>query len=190
MTLESVCDLVLLVGGAYFMIGRIIDSWAKPTSKLKKKKQERKEQEFEKVLDKVMPKYFEKHDLETRDKYLSDRMNYLNEIKQEVISELTCTAQSTLEEIKNINLGQNEDIKLLHSNLEVLAQGTKDMLRQRIMTIYREYKHKQALPIAIREALDELYKDYKAQGGNSYIDKYYNRMLKWKVIYETEYEEE
>lgn len=186
MTLESICDLIILVGGAYFMVGRLIDSWAKPTSKLRKRKQERERKNLEEVLDAVMPKYFEKHDLETRDKYLSDRLRYLNEIKQEVLND----TQVTLEEIRDINLGQNADIQFLHKDLEVLNQGTKDMLRQRIMGIYREYRCRQAFPIYIKEALDELYKDYKAEGGNSYIDKYYHRMETWKVLYEYEVDEE
>jgi hypothetical protein len=32
-----------------------------------------------------------------------------------------------------------------------------------------------------REALTQYYKDYKAMGGNSYIDRYYNRMSDWDV---------
>jgi hypothetical protein len=35
-----------------------------------------------------------------------------------------------------------------------------------------------------REALDVYYADYKAIGGNSYIDKYYRRMKRWRVDYE------
>ena len=38
MSLESVCDLIILFGTAYFMILKMIDSFAKPTSKLKKKR--------------------------------------------------------------------------------------------------------------------------------------------------------
>ena len=33
-----------------------------------------------------------------------------------------------------------------------------------------------------RERLDQYYKDYKALKGNSYIDKYYNRMKKWETV--------
>ena len=69
------------------------------------------------------------------------------------------------------------------ASIEVLKQGTKDVLRQKIMAIYHEYKSGRAFPIHVKEALDELYKDYKKEGGNSYIDKYYGRMSKWKITY-------
>ena len=37
-----------------------------------------------------------------------------------------------------------------------------------------------------KEALDQYYIDYKAIKGNSYIDKYYNRMKKWSVVEDDE----
>jgi len=40
-----------------------------------------------------------------------------------------------------------------------------------------------------KETLTQYYKDYKAIGGNSYIDKYYERMETWAVISD-DYEEE
>ena len=49
------------------------------------------------------------------------------------------------------------------------------------MDIYNKYKFDKRMPIYMREALNELYKDYKAEGGNSYIDKYYNRMKEWET---------
>ena len=57
------------------------------------------------------------------------------------------------------------------------------MLRQRIMMIYHNYKTSKRITIYDREALDEAYKDYKAEGGNSYIDKYYKRTLSWETYY-------
>ena len=71
----------------------------------------------------------------------------------------------------------------LKESVEVLKQGSKDVLRQKIMSIYHQYKDPRQFPIYEKEALDELYKDYKKEGGNSYIDKYYSRMSRWEVTY-------
>ena len=51
------------------------------------------------------------------------------------------------------------------------------------MDIYHQYKEYRKFPIYAKEKLDELYKDYKREGGNSYIDKYYGRMSKWEIDY-------
>jgi len=72
--------------------------------------------------------------------------------------------------------------------LKTIIQGTKDVLRQKIMTIYRANRKNMTINIYDREALDELYKDYKAQGGNDYIDKYYHRSLSWHTLRDLEEE--
>lgn len=125
-----------------------------------------------------MPEYLEKHDLQTRDKYLADRQRYLQDIKNEILKE----TQTTLLEIKDINNNQNENISHISDIIDKLNNSSKDVLRQKIMAIYHANKKSRTLTIYDKEALTELYKDYKAQLGNSYIDKYYNRMITWKVI--------
>ena len=104
-------------------------------------------------------------------------MNYLKEIKKSVLEDI----KDILEEIRELSIEQSK-------NLEKLNQSSKDVLRQKIMAIYHQHKEHRKMPIFVKEALDELYKDYKSQGGNSYIDKYYNRMSNWKIDY-TEDEE-
>lgn len=177
MTLESLCDIIILIGSTYFMILKIIDSFSKPTSKYKQKKEEKQKNDFKQVLDEVMPQYLLAHDIETRKRYLSDRQKYLEDIKDEVLKNI----DDKLDEIFNNN-------QVIGAQVQAINQGTKDMLRQRIMNIYYEYKKDKAFPIYIKESLDELYKDYKSQKGNSYIDKYYNRMITWSII-EEEYDE-
>ena len=48
--------------------------------------------------------------------------------------------------------------------------------------MYFKNKKDKTLTLHEKEALDQYYVDYKAIKGNSYIDKYYNRMRKWQVI--------
>ena len=85
MTLESFCDIVILIGSAYFMILKIFDSFSKPTSKYKQKKEEKQKEHFKAVLDEVMPQYLLAHDIETRKRYLADRQRYLEEIRDDVL---------------------------------------------------------------------------------------------------------
>jgi hypothetical protein len=50
------------------------------------------------------------------------------------------------------------------------------------MGLYHKGKSTRTLENWEKEALTQYYKDYKAMNGNSYIDKYYNRMKKWAVL--------
>lgn len=178
MSVSQICDIIILVSALCIAFTNIYNFFAKPTSKLKKKKSEELQAQISDTLEEKLPDILLEHDLETRQKYLNDRQQYLNEIKTEVLTDV----KEILDDIYKLNLEQNESIK-------TLSQGNKDMLRQRIMDIYYTYREEKRLPIHKKEALDELYKDYKAEGGNSYIDKYYNRMKTWEVYDDENYED-
>ena len=66
----------------------------------------------------------------------------------------------TLQEIKEINLDQN-------NRIEILFDSSKDVLREKIMGIYHKNKANKTLKIYEKEALDQYYKDYKKEDGNS-----------------------
>jgi hypothetical protein len=117
-------------------------------------------------LDEKLPTILYNHDLKTREKYKSDRQNYLNEIKAEVLAEI------------------GDEISTNTKTIEALVISAKDVLREKIMAIYHKNKYNRTLTEYEREALNQYYIDYKALKGNSYIDKRYNRMDKWKVIYD------
>lgn len=170
-TLGGVVDLIILIGALCAAIYKIWDFFAKPTSRLKSKAKQRREAEIEAVLNRVLPEKLKAHDLETREKYKADRQRYLTEIKDEVIKQVGGTIDQNAED------------------LEALKISAKDVLREKIMAIYHEYRTERAYPTYKKEALEQYYKDYKKLNGNSYIDKYHARMAKWQEIYE-DYEDE
>lgn len=69
-----------------------------------------------------------------------------------------------------------------NKQIKLLVQGNKDVLRQKMMQIYRNNRKTRTLNRYDREAFDELYKDYKDHDGNSYVDKYRNRLVTWTVL--------
>lgn len=170
-TLGGVVDLIILIGTLCAAIYKIWDFFAKPTSKLKSKAKQRRREEMLAVLGEVLPEKLKAHDLDTRDRYKADRQRYLIEIKDEVIKQVGGT------------ITKND------KDLEALKISAKDVLREKIMAIYHEYRTERAYPTYKKEALEQYYKDYKKLNGNSYIDKYYARMAKWQEIYE-DYEDE
>lgn len=117
-------------------------------------------------MDEKLPTILYNHDLKTREKYKGDRQNYLNEIKAEVLAEI------------------GDEISTNTKTIKALVISAKDVLREKIMAIYHKNKYNRTLTEYEREALNQYYVDYKALHGNSYIDKRYNRMDKWKVIYD------
>lgn len=180
MSLEQLCDYIILAGAVVMALYNIIKVFAKPTSIFKRKKEKEYSENLKRNLDNLIPKYLEEHDLETRDRYLADRQRYLQEITNEVLSNIKCD----LDIIKDTNKKQNETI-------DILRKQAVDVLRQKIEKIYYDYRDSKELPRFALENLEELYSDYKKGGGNHHIDKLYSRMKTWKIIkQEPEYERE
>ena len=166
LTVGEIVDYIILFAALLGAIYKIWDFFATPTSKLKQKAEEKEKQRIGAVLDEKLPKILYDHDLETRDKYKGDRQNYLNEIKAEVLKEI------------------GNDMKTNTETIEALVISAKDVLREKIMAIYHKNKYNRTLTEYERESLNQYYIDYKALNGNSYIDKRYDRMDKWKVIFD------
>lgn len=122
---------------------------------------------FEGLLDKYLPARLVEHDLETRKKYLEDRQRYLTEIRDEVVLIMQ-------DKIKAVN--EHGDQMLVFS--EVL----KELLRERIMEIYRRNRHLRKLEDHESFELKKAYASYKSIGGNSYIDEYYAIMDQWETV--------
>ena len=171
-TLGGVVDLIILIGAACAAIYKIWDFFAKPTSRLKQRALEKEKERVKAILEEELPVAFLAHDLETREKYKADRQQYLTDIKNEVISAL------------DLNVTQGK------ADLEALKISARDVLREKIMNIYHKNKHDRTMSEYEHEALIQYYKDYKALDGNSYIDKRYNRMKQWQVIYDESFDDE
>lgn len=166
LTISELVDYIILFAALLGALYKIWDFFATPTSKLKKRAEEKEKQRISAVLDEKLPDALYNHDLETRERYKGDRQNYLNEIKNEILKEI------------------GNDILTNTQTIEALVISAKDVLREKIMAIYHKNKYNRTLTEYERESLNQYYIDYKALKGNSYIDKRYNRMDKWKVIYD------
>ena len=166
LTVGELVDYIILGGALVGALYKIYEFFAKPTSKIKQRAINKEKERIGAVLDEKLPTILYNHDLKTREKYKSDRQNYLNEIKAEVLAEI------------------GDEISTNTKTIDALVISAKDVLREKIMAIYHKNKYNRTLTEYEREALNQYYIDYKALHGNSYIDKRYNRMDKWKVIYD------
>lgn len=165
--LEAICDWIILLAATGTAIYKLIEFVSKPTSKIK----QRKKEQLKEALKEVVPPY-----IETYSKQIQPQC------AKQISSQVLGSIQDDIKEIKAMNIKQTNQIYNMNTSL-------KDILRQKIMTIYHTYRKYQALPISEREKLDEFYRDYKAQDGNSYIDKYYKRMGTWETLTDEEFDE-
>lgn len=122
---------------------------------------------FEGLLDKHLPERLHQHDLEIRKTYLADRQKYLCEIKNEVVTILK---------------DRIDAVDMHDEQMVVFTEVMKELLRERIMEIYRRNKSLRQLEDHERYELRQAYASYKSIKGNSYIDGYYQTMETWATI--------
>ena len=197
MGLGMICDIIILVAAVLVAITNIYNFFAKSGKGIKKKVDEataEREAEFnakvderaklvaqpmidsavrtltasfEGLLDKHLPDRLLAHDHETRRKYLEDRQCYLEEIKNEGVDVL----QDRIDAVDE----QGDQMK-------VFSEVMKELLRERIMEIYRRNRAERQLEDHERHELKQAYTSYKSIGGNSYIDGYYETMDGWATV--------
>ena len=122
---------------------------------------------FEGLLDKHLPDRLVAHDHEIRRKYLEDRQRYLEEIKDEVV----CVLQDRIDAVDEHD-----------EQMVVFTEVLKELLRERIMEIYRRNRMERQLEDHERYELKQAYTSYKSIKGNSYIDGYYQTMEGWDTV--------
>lgn len=164
--LSVVCDGIVLAAAVMVAIKTIADMFGKPIRLVRNRVDEDFKNRVVEILNEVLPAILYQHDLEVRDKYRADRQKYLTEIKDEVVRTISN------------KLNQVDVLGKQYSALEISA---KDVLREKIVCMYETNKDKRKLKFFERAALTQYYRDYKAMGGNSYIDKLYGRMDTWEV---------
>lgn len=176
LNLQTVCNWIILIGSVLLAFERIYSNLIKkPGEKLNKKQEDFFNQHFDKRLESSLPPLLAEHGELMRAQRAVEYQELLGDVEK-IIEEKT---SPYLEELERINIEQNEQMK-------ILTESSKDMLRDKIMDIYARSKAKKVLTYHDKESLEQYYKDYKAEKGNSYIDKYYKRMCTYEVEEDSE----
>lgn len=163
MNLSNICDALILISAAAMAVANII-ALLRKTGKAFGATHKR---QIVDVIEEVVPDMLAAHDLETRKKYLADRQKYLQDITEEVTNSLT---------------EQLSAIQTHEERMQLFSEALKELLRERIMLIYGRNRMRRRLEEHEKIELEHCYVTYKALGGNSYIDGYYERMLLWEVV--------
>lgn len=96
-----------------------------------------------------------------------------------LISELRTEMNSTFDELK-------ERLDNVDSKLNDFAAEQKSInivsLRHSITQVFHSYKDKKEIPSAIYQSTMNLYDQYKALGGNSFVSEEVEEMKNWKKV--------
>jgi len=156
--LTTIASFIVLIGAVVVAITNIIKFIRKPGLLIKKRIKESEERDRARAREELQ--------------------KCSHEITNQTVEQLS----PLLKQITDTNEKQTKEISTLNNNMAKVTQSMNDLLRQRITDIYYKYRDVKRIPLYISENLHELYKDYKCNGGNKYIDKIYARMECWEVF--------
>ena len=164
-SLQSLANLIILIGAVLLAVERIYHSFKKPVDTLKTKNEQAVTKIVDKRLEEKLPEMLQECHASMREETQAEHQELFNQITKFFDEKST----PYFEEIERINLEQNEKIS-------ILMGSNRDLLRQHIINVYERNKHRHALSITEREFLNECFKDYSKANGNGYIEKIYHRM--------------
>lgn len=178
MDIQSICNWVVLISAVILAITNIYNFFKKPVNSIQKYQDEQLEKKISQYLEKILPDILNKQAeqmIDARNKEYGDLLKKVDDL----------LVERTSKHLKEIKQTMNSQ----YNEITILKKTTLDLLRKNILEIYHCNKDNRQLTETDREYLDDLYKDYSAEGGNSYIAKKYNRMCKWNIIPDEEEEE-
>lgn len=157
-TLQEICNWIIICGSVLVAIKHIAEMFGKPIRFFRTKQDKEFDTKVVGIMRRELPQLLKEHH---------------DIIKQGVLDSI----QKELAQVETLAV-----------QYEALVISSKDVIREKIMGIYHKNKTDHTLTQHEHEALEQYYKDYKAMNGNSYIDKYYTRMSKWRIL-EDDYED-
>lgn len=87
-----------------------------------------------------------------------------------------------LEEIKVINLKQQDDLKGIQSSIDLMNNAQMDTMRYMMNSIYYRYRPYKKILSSDKKAFMKFYTDYHSMGGNTWIDTLYEEVKDWEVV--------
>ena len=177
-TLNSVCNFIILIGAVIVAFKTIYGFFKKPVDSLQKHANAKEEEHIEEVIDRRVPELLAKHS---------------EKVKGERTQEEACRAQSITEgiiaavdekigELKLMTVEQDKQLTSIRKSIDLLNQSQLDMMRYNMNKIYYKYRPFKKILSADKKAFIKIYNDYKSMDGNTWIDALYAELIEWPIV--------
>lgn len=169
MDISTLCNWIIVIGGVVGALTAIYQFFIKATKPFKEKAEKKEEEKIRRVTDPLAAKIEAMH-------------STVNNLERD------------MQEIKNVNGAQTEEIRKTVQSVQAIQQKfentaadferiQRDSIRLNLIKIYYEYQPYKKILDYEKKAFVELYKDYEELHGNSYVKTIYDEVNTWKVVH-------
>ena len=155
LTLQSVCNLIILISAVIIGIKNIYGFFKKPVDDLHTKAHKEEEKHIEEVIDKKMP---------------------------DIVQENCNKMMQSLDNIEFMVGGQKGDLEHIQESVDLLNASNLDLMRYNMNSLYYRYRPYKKILKKKKKAFMKFYTDYHQMGGNTWIDTLYNEVLTWEIV--------
>ena len=177
-TLNSICNVIILIGAVILAIKNIYGFFKKPVTTLQTKVNDKEEKHIEEVIDRRVPELLTKHSHSVRDERQAEDQKMIETIKTSVVEAL----DYKIEELKNMTLEQDEQLVKISKSMQLLNSSQLDVMRYNMNRIYSKYRPYKKILDYDKKAFMRFYQDYHSMGGNTWIDSLYKEVITWEIV--------
>lgn len=106
----------------------------------------------------------------------------LDEKLPPLLSKNCDTLMKSLNEIKNLNMSQEERLEELQASMDLINKAQMDAMRYNMNRIYYKYHTYKKILSADKKAFMKFYDDYHSMGGNTWIDSLHKELIEWEIV--------
>lgn len=177
-TLQQVCNIIILVSAVIGAITTIYKFLKKPVDDIQELANKKEEKHIEEVINARVPALLKKHSDEVRDERKSERDQMVEDIKLGVLEAI----DSKIEELKEMTQMQQDQLEYLQKSIDLLNFSQMDLMRYNMNSLYYKYRPFHKILDIDKKAFMKFYKDYHAMGGNTWIDELYKEIITWPIV--------
>lgn len=159
MDFQIICDWIVLVSAVIIASKNIYAFFRRPINDIHQWNHKNEENHINAVVD-------------TR------REEVIEEIKNTIIT----TLSERVNEVKNISLEQQAQIAAMNEEMHLIGNAQKDIMRVQLSKIYYQYLPYHKIKSVDKKVFNNLYSDYHALKGNSWVEDIKNEIDTWDVV--------
>ena len=153
--LQQIANIIILVSAVIIAGKNIYGFFKKPVDSLQTKARSQEEKHIEEVIDKKFP---------------------------EVLKKCQGDLIESLDEIKELNANQMEELIKIQNRIDLLNNSNMDLMRYNMNGLYYKYRPYKQILDCDKKAFIKFYNDYHSMGSNTWIDALYNEVMTWEIV--------
>ena len=171
LTLQEVCNFIILISAVIIAGKNIYGFFKKPVIDLQDKTKSAEVKRIQKVIADEVPQYINEYAQKEAQTLVDSLKSSVTQIVEEKIGEL-----------KQLALDTKQSLQQVQKSVDLMNDSQMDIMRLTMNQIYYKYRPYKKILDCDKKAFIKIYTDYHQMGGNTWIDALYQEVVDWEIV--------